>query len=424
MKFFLNKKVSAGALQYTLFIAVLIVLLISTFLTLSFLQNQFKTKSNFQIQCIQNADLGFGYIAENDISYEQEKTIELSTEPESQLVITKKHWGIFDLIQVQSHVKNARFYKIGLMGGFQSEKPALYLKDNNNALVLVGNTEIRGSAFLPINGVKRGNIVGHSYYGNQLIYGTTTQSDKKLPEIKNRSYVEQLSTGMIDLEDAIYIELEEGLKIINAFSKPTQIYKQQGIVNLRDIQLTGNIIIQSDTLIKIDKTALLSDVLLIAPNITVMDGVTGNFQAIASKNITIGSNCNLTYPSVFVLNEKETENSGTIKKDETAQLLINSNTSIKGIVAFLSKNSTGSYLPQIIMEENSKVIGEVYCDKNFELKGEVSGTVYTSGFIAKQYGSIYQNHIYNGSILQGKLPQQYVGLPIKNSMPKVSKWLY
>ncbi|MGV8947181.1 MAG: hypothetical protein ACOH1N_12180 [Lutibacter sp.] len=427
MKIFLSKKVSAGALQYTLFIAVLIVLLISAFLTLSFLQNQFKIKGNFQIQSIQNADLGFDFIAENEIPYEQEKTVVLSTDPESQFVVTKKHWGIFDLVDVQSIVKNATFHKIGLVGGFQPEKPALYLKDNNNALVLVGNTEIQGAVFLPKNGVKRGNIAGHSYYGNQLIYGTTTLSDKKLPEIKNRIYVEQLSKGIIDLEDAIFIELYDGLKIVNSFNKPTQIYKTQGIVNLRDIQLTGNIIIQSDMAINIDKTALLSDVLLIAPNITVMDRVTGNFQAIASKNIAIGSNCNLIYPTVLVLNEEEEEeieNIGKNKQEEVAQLLINSNTSIKGIVAFLSNNKTSGYFPQIILEEDAKVIGEVYCDKNFELKGTVLGSVYTNGFISRQYGSVYQNHIYNGSILQSKLPQQYVGLSIENSILKVSKWLY
>ncbi|MFA5297539.1 MAG: hypothetical protein WC389_04950 [Lutibacter sp.] len=431
MKKNLNKKVSAGALQYTLFIAVLIVLLISAFLTLSFLQNQFKIKGNLQIQSIQNADLGFNFIGENEIPYEEDKTVVLSTDLESQFVLTKKHWGIFDLVDVQSSVKNVTFHKTGLVGGFQSEKPALYLKDNNNALVLVGNTEIQGAVFLPKNGVKRGNIAGHSYYGNQLIYGTETLSDKKLPEIKNRIYVEQLSKGTIDLEDAIFIALYDGLKIINSFNKPTQIYKLQGIINLHDIQLIGNIIIQSDMSINIDKTALLSDVLLIAPNITVMDGVTGNFQAIASKNITVGSNCNLIYPSVLVLEEEkeeekeeEIENLGNIKKEEAVQLLINSNTSITGVVAFLSNSKTSGYLPQIILEEGAKVIGEVYCDKNFELKGTVLGSVYTNGFISRQYGSIYQNHIYNGSILQSKLPQQYVGLSIENSIPKVSKWLY
>jgi cytoskeletal protein CcmA (bactofilin family) len=424
VKFFLNKRVSSGALQYTLFVAVLIVLLVSTFLTLSYLQNHFKHSTDFQIQSIQNADIGFQFVSANEIPYEEEKTIELSTDIDSHIVLTKKHWGIFDLLNVQSKVKNSSFQKIGLIGGFQKEKLALYLKDNKNALVLVGNTEIRGAVLLPKSGVKRGNISGHSYYGDQLIYGATTQSGVNLPAIKNRTYIEQLTKEDIAFKDAVFMELEEGLKIINSFNQSTQIYKQQGIVNLRAIQLIGNIIIQSDTLIKIEQSAQLNDVLLIAPKIHIMNQVTGNFQAIASKNITVGSNCNLIYPSVLVLNEEASENSIKNKKDGVTSILINSNTSIKGIVAFLSNDKTSNYMPQIIMEENSEVVGEVYCDKNFELKGEVLGSVYTSGFLAKQYGSIYQNHIYNGSILQNKLPKQYVGLPIENSIPKVSKWLF
>jgi len=424
VKNFLNKKVAAGALQYTLFIAVLVVLLVSTFLTLSFLQNQFKITADFQIQSIQNADLGFDYISNNEIPYDQETTVKLPTDPSSQLVITKKHWGIFDLLDVQSNVKTATFIKIGLMGGFQSEKPALYLKDNNHALVLVGNTKIQGNAFIPKNGVKRGNIAGHSYYRDRLIYGITKQSNMKLPTIKNKGFIEQLSNGLISVEDAIFIELYENLKIINSFNKPIQLYKQQGTVNLRDIKLIGNIIIQSDTLIKIDRTTILNDVLLIAPNITVMDGVTGNFQAIASKNITVGSNCNLTYPSALVLNEDEIKTSKKNKNVEPAQIFINSNSSIKGIVAFLSKNEKSNYKSQLYIDENSFITGEVYCDQNLELKGSVYGSVYTNNFITKQFGSVYQNHIYNGSILQNKLPQQYVGIQIENSISKVSKWLY
>lgn len=422
MKKFSNKKVNAGALQYTLFVSVLIVLLISTFLTLTFLQNQFKTTANFQIQSIQNATIGFQFISENDIPYEEEKTIELSADIDSRIILTKKHWGVFDVLNVQSKVKNTSFQKTGLIGGFQTEKPALYLKDNNNALVLVGNTKVEGKSFLPKNGVKRGNIAGHSYYGNQLIYGTTTQSSTKLPTIKNKDYIEQLSNGFINDEDAFFIELNEGLKIINSFNKPTQIYRQQGVVNLRDIQLTGNIIIQSDTLIKVDKTALLSDVLLIAPNIEITNQVTGNFQGFATKNIYVGLNCDLSYPTALILYEKTISTLNNNK--EFPQLKINPNSSIKGVIAFLSENETANYKPQIILEENTEIIGEVYCDKNFELKGKVYGSVYTSGFIANQYGSVYQNHIYNGEIIEPNLPKQYVGLALENTKQTISKWLY
>ena len=422
MKNISNKKLNAGALQYTLFVSVLIVLLIATFLTLTFLQNHFKITANFQIQCIQNADIGFQFISENYIPYEEERTIELSDDIDSHIILTKKHWGVFNILNVQSKVKNASFQKTGLIGGFQSEKPALYLKDNNNALVLVGNTKIEGKSFLPKNGVKRGNIAGHSYYGDQLIYGNTVQSNTKLPSIKNRNYIEQLSKGFINDEDAFFIELNEGLKIINSFNKQAQIYKQQGVVNLRDIQLTGNIIIQSDTLIKVDKTALLSDVILIAPSIEIMNQVSGNFQGFATKNISVGANCYFSYPTALILHDMTR---GTLNNEkETPQINISSNSAMKGIIAFLSNNETNSYKPQIVIEENSTITGEVYCDKNLELKGDVNGSVYTSGFIANRSGSVYLNHIYNGSILQSKLPKQYTGLQIDNTKSTISKWLY
>jgi hypothetical protein len=68
--------------------------------------------------------------------------------------------------------------------------------------------------------------------------------------------------------------------------------------------------------------------------------------------------------------------------------------------------------------------GEVYCNTNIELKGTVFGTVYTSNFIAKQSGSVYQNHLYNATIVVDSLSQKYVGLPFSNSKKGVLKWLY
>ena len=424
MRLIFNKKIKAGALQYTLFVAVLIMILISTFLALTYLQIHFKTTSNFQIQSIRNADMGFDYISESEIRYEEEKTIELSSDISSHLILTKKHWGVFDILKVDSKIKDASFQKIGLIGGYQSEKMALYLKDNNKALVLVGNTKIQGRAFLPKKNVKRGNIAGHSYYEKELIYGAIYSSNKKLPVIKNREYIYNLAKGVYNQENVEFIELYEGLKKVNSFNNPTQFYKQQGEINLQNIQLIGNIIIQSDKLIKVENTALLNDIILIAPRIEIKDNVGGNFQAIATNSIEVGSNCNLSYPSALIVNEEEILVSEKNKNKELVQLIINSNSSIKGIVAYLSKKQKSNYKTQIYIGKNSIIKGEVYCDKNLEPKGSVHGSVYTSNFIARQYGSVYQNHIYNGSILLNKLPQQFVGLNTENSIQKVSKWLY
>lgn len=422
MKYLTHKKLNAGALQYTLFIAMLIVLLIASFLMVTFLQNTFKTNAGFQIRSIQNANLGFQYVSENDIPYNQKTTIKLPYDIGGQLTLLKKHWGIFDLVHIESKVKNKSFQKIGLIGGFQSKRPALYLKDNNNALVLVGDTKILGNAFLPKNGVKRGNIAGNSYYGTQLIYGTSKQSNKKLPRLKNREFIEFLSKEKHVIKNTGLLTLYEGLTVINSFSEPTKLYKQKGVINLREISLTGNIMIQSDTLIKVYNTALLSNIQLIAPYIELQSKVTGNFQVVASKNITVGADCQLTYPTALILNE--TVKLSNAESDKFSQLKIASGSTVKGIVAFLSNNKTVNYKAQIVLEKNAEIIGEVYCDQNFELKGEVKGTVYTNKFITNSYGSVYQNHIFNGSILQPELSEKYVGLAIEKSKSAVSTWLY
>lgn len=407
-----------------MFISVVIVILLSTFLLLTFLQNHFIAVSSFHIQSIQNTDLGFQYVSKREIPYDLEQDIKLPSAIESELILTKKHWGLFNLLKVQSKVKNNVFEKIGLIGGFQENRPALYLKENNNALVLVGDTKIQGEAFLPKNGVKRGYISGYSYYGNQLIYGKTSLSNFKLPQIKNRNYLVTLSKGVYNEENTTFMDLNEGAKIVNSFKETTKIYKQKRVVFLRNIDLTGNIIIQSDTLIRMDHTAKLKDVLLVAPRIEILNNVTGNFQAIATKKIKVGENCRLIYPSALLIAEYKAVNSEKKITNENNQLQISFRTSIKGIVAFLSEAITSNYKPQLILEESSKIIGEVYCDKNFELKGEVYGSVFANNFIATQFGSIYQNHIYDGAILQGNLPIQYVGLDLENSKSKVAAWLY
>ncbi|WP_457617871.1 hypothetical protein [Lutibacter sp.] len=425
MIWWLHKKINAGALQYTLFIAVLIAILLGSFLTLTYVQSQFKIQTDFRVQSIKNASIGFDYVSYKEIALDQDTEVVLDKTIDSKLVLNKKYWGIFEILTVASSVKNAPFYKMGLLGGYLKDKPALYLKENNSALVLVGNTKIEGTAFLPKKQVKRGNIAGHSYYGNELIYGQELSSTETLPEITNKKHLELLSKGLTGNSNTVPLELVEGMNEINSFGLPTKEYKTIHILELHHLELTGNYRIQSDSIIKIYSTAYLKDVLLIAPHIEILDNVSGNFQAIASKSILVGKDCRLDYPTALVVYEKKQETSK--KKTQSKiinQLTINSNTSIKGVVAFLSENTSSNYNPQIRIEENTLVYGEVYCEKNLALKGTVLGSVYTDAFIAKQYGSVYQNHIYNGQILNSKLPPEYIGLQFKNTTLKVSKWLY
>lgn len=419
------KKIKAGALQYVLVVSVIIAIIIFAFISLIYLQQKMTIKYQFSKEAISNVQMGFEYFMQKEFEYNTQTNIQFSDNDLEITTIEKKHWGIFDIGMVTSKVKNESFQKIGLLGTQNKNRETLYLQDNNQALVLVGKTKIMGTVYLPRQGVKSGNISGNSYYGNQLIYGIQQTSTSKLPEIKNIDY---LKKGILNYNENSFenLELEDQLKLHQSFTEKTLLFEDNKTITLTNLSLSGNIIIVSKTAIIINSSAILEDIILIAPKITVHANTKGNFQAIATKNIEIQTGCQLKYPSAFLVLEEEkinsVQNQPNLEKEES-QIKIENNCSVKGIVAFYSKNESTNYKPQISIEENTIVNGEVFCSKNLDLKGTVLGSVYTKNFIANQFGGIYINHIYNGVINSKELPNQYAGLQINQFSNSVAKWI-
>ncbi len=421
-----NNTLKAGALQYTIFIAVVIALLIFAFISLTYLQQHFKNKASLYKQVIHNTNLAINYMATKKTTYNQPVEIQFTENPTEHTFIEKKHWGVFDLVTTTSTIQKETFTKNAFLGGYLQERPSLYVQDNNQPLVVVGNTKIEGITYLPKQGVKRGTIAGNSYTGTQLIYGSIQLSKPKLPALKNNDYLKRLSQGTLQISNSVSLELNENIELQNSFNKPTQYFYSNSTISLRDVKLSGNIIIQSSTLIKVYPSALLADIIIVAPKIQILENVTGNFQAFASKEILIAKNCTLHFPSSILIYEKK--KSTSIHRPEPTteidHIEIQTGTNIDGVVGFLSDNKTNTFKPQILQESNTTIKGEVYCNGNFELKGTVIGSVFTKGFISNQFGSIYQNHVYNGNILTTNFPEKYSGFLIEKSTKNVVKWLY
>lgn len=394
------------------------------FISLVYLQDHFRVKVSMYKNAIHNTDLGVLYTSNHELPYGSKVLFELDENLNDETSVSKSNWGIFDIIRVKSIIKDESFEKIALMGGYQTNRNALYLEDTKRPLVVVGNTEVVGNTLLPKNGVKRGSIAGHSYTGSSLIYGNIGKSTSSLPKINNIDFIKRFSNDFMMSDSVEFIDLFENQNLINSFKQATKIHSSYDIIDLNFVNLTGNIIVQSDTLIRVQNTSKLKDIILIAPTIELSDQVNGNFQAIASKNILIGKECYLSYPSAFILVEESTTQSNNKNKNEVNQILIDSNSRIKGSVCYISNNKSNNHMAQIILDKNSLVIGEIYCSKNIELKGSVSGMVSTRGFIANQFGSIYQNHIYNGKIIEEDLHPRFVGLTFENTVKRVAKWLY
>ena len=422
-------QVKAGALQFVVFIALVIALLLMALISYTHIHGFFKKQTNFGIEAVKNADIYLqNYLLEAE-STGDTVAFSLFEEPYKSGGVKRTYWGVLEKVAVTSTVKKSRFTKMALVGGLHTQKPALYLEEKNRPLILVGNTRIEGDVFLPAQGVRPGNISGNAYYHPTLIYGRQSLSSSQLPALGHDWSVltRQLLEGRIFLDQEHIKVPMEGMVLQNSFSEPPVMVYAPGPVILSNAQLTGQIMVVSRTSIIVEPTSALTDVVLVAPEVYVKKGTIGNFQAIASKEIYIEEDCRLTYPSALVLLERSEPNLRRSPQSEKRQITLSGGSLVSGMIAYLN-DTTPSEAPnfdaQIVLEDEAVLQGQVYCEGNFELLGNVEGNVYTSGFVVAKFGSVYQNHIFNGKILSGNLSPQYAGFSFKGEPKVVMKWLY
>lgn len=388
-----------------------------------------KEQSKSAIENIQLSDTGIEYLLSQSEMHADTLTIDFVKKENQIIKVHLSQWGIFEKVFVITQFRKKRFVKTAIIGSLMNsiESPTLFLQETQNPLTIVGNTLIKGIAYLPSQGVKPGYIAGNSYYGAQLIYGSIKKSIPVLPKIE-KSVIDALVFYLKDYKPTTqedYINLETNLKIINSFKDKTKEAYSKGPIVLENRRITGNIMIKSDTLIRIKNTAFLKDLILIAPIIEIEDGTIGNFQAIASKRVTVGKDCKLSYPSALVLFQDNKNNQSVVSNNTfDNQIFIDSGTIIKGSVCFIQTKELPDFQTQIVLEKDVRIKGHVYCNGNFELRGTVSGSVCTKQFVANQSGSIFVNHIYNGVIENENIPNIFGGIVMEKKSKIVMKWLY
>ena len=420
-------KLKSGALQLTLFITIIIAVLLMGFVLLVHSHKRFQVHTDFILETTENAQKGIEHALIHSIRLKDTLLIPMEEPSFKNIKIHRDYWGIFERVTSESKIKTNHFQKTALIGAKSKDqnRTALYLQDTRKPLVVVGNTKIEGVVFLSKQGVKAGTISGHSYTGSQLLYGSTQQSST-LPPLATEvlDQMETIEYQFSEISNAQFITIESG-QYSNSFLEPVQINFSNSDILINEVELTGHMIVQSKTKITVLASAVLKDVILIAPEIEIQNNVIASFQAFASKKISVGNSVQLRYPSALILNKKQRgsqPNTTGIKEKPSIQ--IGKSSLVKGMVVYLGNDLPNNYNTQIELQEASVLIGELYCNQNTELKGTVYGTVFAKNFIANQFGSIYLNHIYNGKINVHQLPKEYVGLLFKNSKKEVLKWLY
>ncbi|HCQ13554.1 hypothetical protein [Flavobacterium sp.] len=427
MKLIIKNKVFSGALQFTIFIGVVIALVLAGLVLLQNTHNFFIEQSKATVENIQLATSGINYLLKEENQTSDTITLKDLSQENQMIQVHLSHWGIFEKAIVKTTHRKKIFYKCALLGTQMesSMRPTLYLQDTYKPLVIVGKTILKGTVFLPNQGINPGYIAGESFYGQELIQGVTKSSGLFLPKLRN-TFAEQLKLYFLNnkFNQEEFIGENDLVEAPNSFLKQTKVFYKSGMIELNNNRLSGNIIIKSDELIRIKKTSQLKDVLIIAPIVEVEDGVKGNFQVIASKKITIGKNCKLNYPSALVLIEDEEKQLFSNSQPEDYHIAIDKNSEIKGTLCYFKSVKENDFKTQLFLDENSSVKGEVYCQGNFELKGKVVGSVYTNQFVVNAAGSIFINHIFNGQIVDDNFPESFCGILFEDSKKGIAKWMY
>ncbi|MCK0160128.1 hypothetical protein [Allomuricauda sp. F6463D] len=419
----LFSKVKAGALQFVLFIGTIIVLFLFAFILMNQSHSLLGKKTDIIVDLVQTSDKVLMKSLLKPM-----KTGENISMPDNDLGIQtkvfKEYWGLLEKRTVTSVKGKLRFQKTGLVGAIYQNRPALYIKDDNRPMVIVGDAKISGDAHLPERGIKMGNIQGYGYIGSQLVYGKILRSKNQLPKLHNEVLQRlKMLTSTAYMPKGNTVPLKRELLLKNSFQEETIVVQGTSIA-LENVSLTGNIVVWATDKIHVKSTSRLRDVILIAPTIEIEEGARGSFQAISGKEILVGKNCELDYPTILAV-QGNTVSQEFVNKFREPRINIGKGTSISGSVLYCDKREPKGQPLFITIDQGAIVHGELYCEQSLELKGSVYGSVTTGSFVAFENGNTYLNHLFNGKIEAQRLPQEYCGLAYENKIANgVVKWLY
>ncbi|PHS04929.1 MAG: hypothetical protein COA88_13025 [Kordia sp.] len=389
----------ASSLLYAIFVCLIVSLLCGSLIIIFNYQYRLKQQYFLEEELVRASAANFLQVLNKDGAQESEGEVQFADERFTTSYTISK-WGFYNLVKTKTAFKKDTLYKVALIGSTaKKEKIALYLSDLDKPLHVGGQTRIKGDVKISKYGVKLGFITNNSYTGTKLVYGTVGVSEKRLPSLQLH---DDNVTGNHKIVEVLLEELA-GKSLYNSFHKPTVVVYADGVYDVRDISLSGNIILQSKDSVCIKNTAALNDILIKAPSVVFDDDFKGVVQVFAKRYVSLKKGVQLQYPSSIYI----AHDSG-----DKIEILLEDKSKLAGGIVLTGDSYQSSLKRMVTIDKGALVIGDVYCYGKTQLKGKVIGTVYTDRFYLKTASSIYENHIVGGEINRLELPDNFIGLPL------------
>lgn len=411
-------KVKAGALYLSIIIALIIAMICSSLLVLTYYFRLYYVQNQRAQQLENNMDAGLSIALNQSKSMDSLQLIDLYEQQGDSLLIRTEKWGLFKMVYLQTQIQSDTLYRALLIGNnCGHDQNVIYLSDEDRPLSISGNTQLTGDVLLPKSGIKKAYVDGKPYTGVTMVDGNIKNSDKDLPPLD--------STWILSLQKQLKklpTETFGPLPINRSFKEQTLHFRADINTSLKQADLKGNIIISSDTTLQIPADAKLDGILVFAKQIRVKTGFKGNCQLFATDSIIVEKEVTLNYPSCL----------GLLKQPELITgmqptIAIAEKVDFSGII--FSYEAKKSKLQTLIsIGKNSKIKGEVYAMGILKLANDVQvyGKVSCDRFLMQQNASLYENYLFNVKLSRPDRSSYYLSSPLfytAQVQQKVLKWL-
>ena len=409
-------RLEAGILSSVLAIALIIATLCASLISLAYyyrmatlqytivdrLENNAQSGINLLLATSDHSDVAEGYW--KDLFGQEQDSVWLHQRP----------WGVYQVGIVRARTGNKSRQKVALFGRKpdQTGQSALYLADEQRPLSIAGRTQLIGRCYLPKAGVKSAYINRIGYQGEQLVKGSTQESQGSLPKLSPDAVAHLRRLLTVKAEN--YLSLDQlGDSLVYSFEAAPTYYHSPGPITVSGL-LRGNIIVASDRAVTITSQADVEDIIVVAPQITIAPDFEGRLQAIATDTLVVGRGCQLRYPSALVL---FASSGGAVLIDEASQ--------VAGTVV-LTGTATDYHRRLLSLEKEASVTGMVYSDGLVELKGSIYGHLSCRKFMLRTASTLYENHILDGTVDASRRSPHYLASALwaTTHQKGIAQWLY
>ncbi len=416
----ISSRLSAGALTYTLFVAVIASITLSALILGAYYYRLEYLTYEVKIDNLANMSSATSLaLAMDEYDYKVPLRDKLFSEGEDSVEVDFQPWGAWDVVKLstwKNQDQSSKYFSRAYARSTKGES-ALFLVDENRPVSVAGKTKISGDAYLPKAGIRSAYINRVGYLNRELLYGKKLVSEDKIPELQKTrmSTLKKFSEGNVSVlyPDELTIRGVEGSQVI-PFSIDSILFNQYTSKTIQD-SLIGRIWIHANKRIIVDRRAFLKNVILSAPIIEIDSGFTGVLQAIATDTILVRGGAKLKYPSFLAV----------INENPPATIQLESNVKVQGTIVLEGEvKEFNQRVLQIL--DKAEVEGMIYCHGLLETNGKVAGHVTTRKFLINTFSGVYENYIFNAELDGEAISPQFVGTDLwfNSKQKKVLQWLY